>query len=57
MVEFNTALKSFPERLLVLNLGVLPEGMPADVVYKDASPRNLVGLIDDIKRKIGRNVN
>jgi hypothetical protein len=51
--EFAEAQKSLGEgRLLIVNLGEVPPDAPGDLVFMDASHKNLIGLIDTLKRKL-----
>jgi len=50
-VEFDAARGS-KNQLLVVNLGQLPENMPEDVVYRNGSRAQLVGLLDDLRTRI-----
>jgi hypothetical protein len=52
-IEFSIALNSLSDgHLLVVNFGKLPPDMPPNLVFMDASPANLVGLIENIRRKL-----
>jgi len=51
-LEFQAA-RAAQRCLLVVNLGALPEQLPADVLYRDGSPASLVGLLDDLRKRLG----
>ncbi len=50
-IEFEAA-RNRAGRLLVVNLGELPPDMPADVVYREGSLVETVGLLDSLRKKL-----
>lgn len=52
--EFSAALNALGDgRLMIVKLGALPPDLPPGLVFIDASPANLVNLVDTVRKKIG----
>jgi hypothetical protein len=52
-LEFVAARSLVGERrLLIVNLGQLPPETPSDLVFMDATGKNLIGLIGTLSRKL-----
>jgi hypothetical protein len=53
-VEYEAVAATAPDRILMLDLGALPDDRPEGLVYRGTSPAELVGLLDALRRKIRR---
>ena len=49
--EFEAA-REREKKLLVVNLGELPSDMPPDVVYREGSLADMVGILDVLRKKL-----
>jgi hypothetical protein len=52
--EFEATLRTMRRRLLLVDLGAIPESMPEDVVYRPSSPDALISLIPTLKQKLSQ---
>lgn len=57
MVEFEAAQRQNPGRVLVVDCGALPIGLPHDVVYRKSSPAELVSLVATLDQLLLRHGN
>lgn len=51
--EFHSISRTFPERILFLDMGGLPDEIPKGLVYRGASQAELISLISALERKLG----
>src|SRR5262249_4978111 len=51
-VEFDATLRRMHRRLLLVDLGGIPKGMPTDVVYRPGTSNALVSLIPTLRAKL-----
>lgn len=52
-IEFDAAARRYGERILLVDMGELPEDRPAGLVHRGSSPGEMVGLVAAIRRKLG----
>jgi hypothetical protein len=52
ITEFRAALSLKPGRLLVVNCGKLPEGIPPDLIYREADPAAMITLVRDLQERL-----
>lgn len=52
-LEFHSVAREFPERILFLDMGGLPDEMPKGLVYRGTSQAELIGLISALECKLG----
>src|SRR5262249_50144930 len=50
--EFRITLRAMRNRLLLVDLGAIPAGMPKDVVYRPGSTDSLISLIPVLRNKL-----
>jgi hypothetical protein len=53
MLEFGFITRLCPERILFLDMGGLPDGLPKGLVYRGTSRAELIGLIPALEHKLG----
>ncbi len=51
-VEFDAVAASAPDRILMLELGALPDDLPQGLVYRGGSSAELIGLIGALRQKL-----
>jgi hypothetical protein len=51
-VEFDAVARQHPQRILIVDIGALPDDLPKGLVYRGSSPGELVGLVDALRRKL-----
>lgn len=51
-MEFDATLRRVRRRLLLVDLGAIPEGMPEHIVYRPGRANDLVGLIPTLRAKL-----
>jgi hypothetical protein len=51
-IEYESAAAHVPERILLLDLGALPDSLPKGLVYRGGSSAEMVGLIDALRSKL-----
>jgi hypothetical protein len=51
-IEYESAAAHVPERILLLDLGALPDNLPKGLVYRGGSSAEMVGLIDALRSKL-----
>ena len=51
-VEFRATLRRLGGRLLLVDLGKIPKGMPKDIVYRASTPDMLVSLVPVLREKL-----
>ena len=51
-IEYESAATRVPDRILLLDLGALPDNLPKGLVYRGGSSAEMVGLIDALRSRI-----
>jgi hypothetical protein len=51
-IEYESAAAHAPERILLLDLGALPDNLPKGLVYRGGSNAEMIGLIDALRSKL-----
>lgn len=52
-LEFRSIAQTFPERILFMDMGGLPDEIPKGLVYRGTSQAELIGLISALEHKLG----
>jgi len=56
MLEYRSVARKFPERILFLDMGELPNDIPMGLVYRGTTQAELIGLIPALEKKLGTNL-